>query len=115
LTKLSNKRLSFWIAIVYVGLGTIYSFSYWTYPIIGTFGDILFGFFFPVSFFPIVVFFTERKPFFYLLVSQTIVLLAIWTVMYRLIHFFRKEKSASDRQASNTVDNNESEKRNTSA
>ena len=88
---MSSKKLAFIIAFLYVGLGTIYSFIYWTNYALAFPEDskILFHFFAPVSFFPITVLFTEKNPLFFILISQSIALLLMWSLAYGLVTFFK--------------------------
>lgn len=106
--NISNKKLSFLIALLYVGLGTIYSYSYWhpdsSIVTNETLGNILYYFFLPVSFFPILIIFTEREPFLYILISQTIALLLLWPCFYLLTNLFRKESKYSDDTLKNFLD-----------
>jgi len=99
-TKISNKRLSFYITLAYVGLGTIFSLMYWTYSnpmlINETFGQILFCFFLPTSFISIGIIFTVRDAAFFILITQTITFLLIWAFIYAIIKAFRKEQKHSD-------------------
>jgi hypothetical protein len=96
-TKISNKQLAFYIAFIYVGLGTIYSLTYWTAssPLIfnETLGSILLCIFLPTSFISIVILFTERDPGIMLFVTQTITLGIIWGLVYLIISKIRKEKT----------------------
>ena len=91
---LSIKRLSFIIACLYVGIGTIYALTYWTYASIGlgeTIGKILFVFFLPTSFVAIAILFAERNPAGFLILSQTVILFVIWGIIYFIVNLFRDE------------------------
>jgi len=98
--KISNKRLSFYITLVYVGLGTIYSFIYWSsWNPIGlndTFGMILFCIFLPTSFISISILFTVRESAFYILIAQTITFALVWAFVYAMTILCRKEKTVSE-------------------
>jgi hypothetical protein len=94
--KISNKKLSLFISSVYVVLGTTYGVIYWTPANI--FGKLLFYPFMPVCFAPIGLMFTERNPFFLILITQTITFFLIWGLVYFGLHLFRKSASDNSQQ-----------------
>jgi len=97
--KISNKRLSLYISLTYVGLGTIYSLLYWTagnpMSINETFGNILFFIFIPVSIVSIGALFTSRDPGFFIVITQIITFLLVWALIYGITSVFRKEPKKS--------------------
>lgn len=94
--NISIVKLSFLIALIYVALGTIYSYTYWTYSnpmrLNETLGHILFYFFLPTSFIAIMILFSERDPNFLIFISQTITLLIVWGFTYGITSMFRSKK-----------------------
>jgi len=92
-TKISNKRLSFYISLTYVGLGTIFMLSYWTSAnpigLNATFGIILFCLFLPVSFISIVIAFAEKDSGVIILIVQTLLLFIVWAIIYQILNSFR--------------------------
>jgi 4-hydroxybenzoate polyprenyltransferase len=91
--KLSNKKLAFYVALVYVILATIYSF--WAMRNLVSDG-ILFYLFFPATIFPSLILFTEREPGFMVLICQAITLLLIWPLFWLFIHLFRNNNKLKD-------------------
>ena len=85
-SKLSNRKLAFYVAFVYVLLATIY--SYWSMSNLVSDG-ILYYIFFPASIFPSLILFTEREPGFMILICQSITLLLIWAIFWLLINLIR--------------------------
>ncbi len=87
--RISNRRLSFYISSVYVGLGTVFSLVYWTSsnPMFfsGTLGTILFYLFIPVSFISIMIGFTEKDSTLMILVTQAITFFLFWFVLFIII------------------------------
>jgi hypothetical protein len=91
--KISNKRLSFIISLVYVGIGTIYGITYWTeYNSTNAFSDFLFYFFMPTSFLLEVILFAERNPFLLGLLTQTITFFIFWGLFHFVLSLFRIDK-----------------------
>lgn len=90
---ISNKRLSFIISIIYVGLGTLYGLAYWTYlnPS-NAFSDFLFYFFMPASFLLEVILFTERDPFFLVLFTQIFTFFIFWAIFNFILGLFSAKK-----------------------
>lgn len=106
--KISNKKLSFIIAFLYVGFGTIYSYNFWNYGgnfASGEFETFLYYFFYPVSIFPLIIIFTESEPCLYLFISQTITLFAVWGIFYLVTNLFRKESKTSDNTLKDFLEN----------
>lgn len=91
----SNKWLSFIIALLYVGLGTVYALSYWT-GILSTLNEaianFLFYFFLPVSFMTIGIIFTEHEPILPVFIWQIISFFGIWILVYSQLCLFRTTK-----------------------
>jgi len=87
--KISNKKLAFCIALVYVTLATIY--SYWTMRNLEE-GGFLYYLFFPVIIFPSLILFTEREPTVMILICQTITLFIIWPFFWLFINLCRDDK-----------------------
>ena len=92
--NLSNKKLALIITCIYVGLGAVYSCLYWTNIHIAFPNDskVLFYFFAPVAFIPIMILFAERDPVLYILIFETIAFIVTWLIAYGLISLFRKTK-----------------------
>ena len=86
--KISNKKLAFYIALVYVILATIY--TYWAMNNLVTDGFLYYTFF-PATIFPSLILFTEREPGILLLICQTITLIIIWLLLWFFIHLFRDD------------------------
>ncbi len=84
--RISNKKLAFYITLVYVILATIY--SYWTMRNLEE-GGILYYVFFHAIIFPSLILFTEREPALMILICQTITLFIIWPFFWLFIHLFR--------------------------
>lgn len=91
--KLSNKKLTFIGALVYVMLATIY--SYWAMSNLISDG-ILYYLFFPATIFPSLILFTEREPVFMILICQTITFLLIWPLFWLIVHLFRHDNKQKD-------------------
>lgn len=90
---MSNKKLALIISGIYVGLGTIYSCLYWTgYGILIPPNTILYYFIAPVSFFPILVMFSEPEPFLYVLLSQLVAFVITWFISFVILSMFSKMK-----------------------
>ena len=88
--KISNKRLSFIISFIYVGIGTVYGLIYWTeFNSTNAFSDFLFYFFIPASFPLEVILFSERNPFLLGLLTQAITFLIFWGLVYIILNIFR--------------------------
>jgi hypothetical protein len=80
---MSNKKLSLLFSGFYVGLGTLYSCLYWTgYSILIPTGTFLYYLIAPVSFFPILIIFSEAEPFLYILIFQLITFFIIWLIFF---------------------------------
>lgn len=91
--KLSNKKLAFYVALVYSILATIY--SYWAmYNLVSD--GIFYYLFFPATIFPSLILFTEREPGFMILICQIITLLFIWLFFWLFIHLFRNDNKQKD-------------------
>jgi hypothetical protein len=86
--KISNVKLSFYIAFAYVGLATIYFF--WAMNS-GVQVDFLFFIFFPVSIFPFLFSFFFGQSKLFLLFFQTVTFLIIWFVLFFFINLFRDD------------------------
>src|ERR1035437_8706972 len=86
--KISNKKLVFYIALVYIILATIY--TYWAMSNLKS-DRILYYLFFPATIFPSLILFTEREPRFMILICQAITLLFIWPLFWILLHLFRND------------------------
>jgi hypothetical protein len=84
--KLSNKKLAFIVALIYVIVATIY--SVWAMNNLVSDG-ILYHFFYPATIFPSLIVFTEREPLFRVLICQVITLLFIWLLFCFLTYLFR--------------------------
>ncbi len=91
--KLSNKKLAFYAALVYVILATIY--SYWAMSNLVSDG-IFYYLFFPATIFPSLILFTEREPGFKILICQAITLLLTWPLFWLFIHLFRDDNKQKD-------------------
>ena len=90
---ISNKRLSFIISFVYVGLGSVYGLIYWTkFNSTNAFSDFLFYFFMPASFPLEIILFSERNPFLLGLLTQVITFFIFWGLVYFIISLFRIHK-----------------------
>jgi len=94
-SRMSNRKLSLIIAFVYVVLGTFYSY----YAINNMISDgIIYYIFFPVSFLPQLILFTERDPFVYILICQTITLAITSIFLWFFISIVRaNKKQVSDK------------------
>lgn len=99
-TRISNKKLAFYVALAYVVLATIY--SYWTMRNLEG-GGILYYFFFPALFFPSLILFTEREPGLMVLICQIITLFIIWPFFWLFIHLFRNDKSKQDIEIKDSI------------
>ena len=86
--KITNKKLAFYIALVYVILATIY--TYWAMSNLKSDG-ILYYLFFPATIFPSSILFTERESIFMILICQAITLLFIWPLFWIFLHLFRND------------------------
>ena len=86
--KISNKKLSFYLALFYVILATIY--TYWAMTNLVSDG-FLYYIFFPATIFPSLILFTEREPGIFLLICQTITFFIIWLLFWFFIHLFRDD------------------------
>ena len=87
---MSAIKKSFLIALIYVILGTVYSQLYWTDFMAGTIvWTILYWFFIPVAFVPIMLIYVEREPFLSIVISQSVALLFIWALFFGCIKLFR--------------------------
>src|ERR1700709_38022 len=86
--KISNKKLAFYIALVYVILATIY--TYWAMSNLVSDG-FLYYIFFPATIFASLILFTEREPGILLLICQTITLLIIWLLFWFFINLLRDD------------------------
>ena len=84
--KISNKKLAFYIALVYVILATIY--RYWTMRNLEE-GGFFYYLFFPAIIFPSLILFTERDPTVMILICQTITLFILWPLFWLFIYLFR--------------------------
>lgn len=93
----SPKLMSFYISFVYVLLGTIYSYLYWTsanpLSISDMLGGILFIVFLPVSFLPIAIIFSESEPNFLIIITQIITFFILWASVNAIIQAYNREKS----------------------
>ena len=86
---MSNRKLSFIIAFIYVILGTLYSY----YAMNNLISDgIIYYIFYPVSILPQIILFTERESFLYIFICQTITLVIMTLLIWSLISVLRKEK-----------------------
>jgi len=92
--KVAAGKLSFILAFLYVGLGTLY--FYWFMV-----GDFIFvhyqpvfsfldSFFRPVISFPILIMLVEADPFWLLLICQVLSLCIIWVLLFGIISLYRK-------------------------
>jgi len=86
--NLSNKKLAFYVALVYVILATIY--TYWAMSNVASTG-IFYYLFFPATIFLSLILLTERDPGLMILICQTITLLLIWPIFWLFIHLVRDE------------------------
>ena len=84
--KISNKKLSLFISVVYVLAGTIYS------PIVAynsITDGLLYYLLVPVTFIPSFILFVEPNPIFYILISQLITLGLIYLVVLSIVTSIR--------------------------
>ncbi|MES2575248.1 MAG: hypothetical protein V4572_09920 [Bacteroidota bacterium] len=86
--ELSNKKISFYIALAYTILATVY--SYWAMANLVVDG-IFYYLFFPATIFPSLILLTERESGFMILICQAITLLLIWGIFWLFLHSFRDE------------------------
>ena len=96
--KYSYGRLSFLIAFIYVGLGTIYALSFWLslFHISNeTLFAIVFYFFSPSSFISIGISFTNRNPTLLIIITQTVTFFIIWGIIYFFLSISRSDKKLS--------------------
>ena len=85
---MSNRKLSFIIAFIYVIFGTFYSY----YAMNNVISDgIIYYIFFPVSIIPQIILFTEREPFLYILICQIITLVITTLLIWSLMSVIRKK------------------------
>jgi hypothetical protein len=91
---LSNRHLSFFIALAYVGGGTIMGAIYWTdFNSLEGIGGYLNNFFLLASFLMEGIMFTERNPFFWVLICQTVLFFISWGTVYLFISIVRSHKN----------------------
>jgi hypothetical protein len=91
--NISNKKLAFYITLVYIILATIY--SYWA--MINLVSDgVLYYVFFPALIFPSLILFTEREPGIMILICQIITLFILWPLFWLFIHIFRNDNNKKD-------------------
>lgn len=89
--KVSNRKISIIISLVYIGLGAIYSSIYWTGAIeIEGFGKFLFYFFLPGSSLSIAFIFTIRNPAVAILIGQLISFFIVWGPIHLIVLFVRE-------------------------
>lgn len=87
---MSNKKISFMISLIYVGLGAIYSTIYWTGAIeLEGFGKPLFYFFLPASGLSIALIFTIGNPA-AILIGQLISFFIVWGPIHFIVLFVRE-------------------------
>jgi len=95
MAKLSNSKLSFYLALGYVALGTLCIIS----TAKGSGVGFLIWLFAPVVAIPFAIFFTERNPVLLLIVCQCITTLIVWLGFWMMLIIFRDDSSApSDAQ-----------------
>ncbi len=88
--KISNRLLSFIIALFYVGGGTIIGAIYWTSAIsLEGIGGFINNFFLPVSFLMEGIMFAERNPFLPALLCQTVLLFMVWGIVHLVLSVIR--------------------------
>jgi hypothetical protein len=88
--KISNRLLSFIIALFYVGGGTIMGAIYWTSTnSLDGIGGFINNFFLPVSFLMEGIIFAERNSFFPVLFCQTVILLMVWGIVHLILSVTR--------------------------
>ena len=102
--RISNKRLSFIVSIVYVGIGTIYGLTYWTeFNMTNAFSNFLFYFFMPTSFLLEIILFSERDSFLLGLLTQVITFLIFWGFVYSVLSIFRIDKQKLSVEEKNNI------------
>ena len=89
-SKISNRRLAFYIAFVYVVLATIY--CYWAMDNLISDG-FLYYLFSPAAFFPSLILFTEREPGLMILICQIITFLILWPMTWLFTFLIRGQNS----------------------
>lgn len=94
LTKISNKKLSFFIALAYVALATFY--SYWSMRNLVSDG-VLYYLFYPASIFPDIILFSEREPWFMIVICQIFTLFLIWPLIWMFTALIREIKNRTNR------------------
>lgn len=89
--RISNKKISFILTSIYVGLATIYSLLYWTDGNIGL--EVwrlgMFYFFLPASFLSIAFIFTLREPLAAILIAQLISFFIVWGPIHFIVFVIR--------------------------
>jgi len=97
INKVSNKILSLFGAILYVGIGNFLGIIYWTNmnPIRfnETLGEVLYLIFLPCTFFTSIILFTERSPLFLIMITQSIIFLIVWGIFYFILWLIRNDKN----------------------
>ena len=91
--KISNKKLAFCTAFVYVILATTYGI--WAMTNLESDG-VLFYIFLPATIFPTLILFTQRDPGLMILICQIITLFIIWLLFWLIIHLFRDDNIKQD-------------------
>lgn len=88
MNRLSNWRLALAISATYTLLGTIYSY-YAMSSMMSS--DIWFLLFFPVSFLPQLILFTESNPFYIILAIQTVIMFLVAAFIWVFIKAARED------------------------
>jgi len=93
LKKISNSWLSFAYSLLYVSIGTLLGFLYWTdynpIQLSETLGIVIYLLFFPSSFPIILLLYFEREPYELILVIEISIFLFIWLILFLFMSLFR--------------------------
>lgn len=93
LKKISNTWLSFAYSLLYVSIGILLGFLYWTdynpIHLNEVLGIVLYLLFFPSSFPIVMLFYFERDPYNLILIIEILIFLIIWVIIFSFISLFR--------------------------